>query len=154
MNALVKLPDDGNPTTQEDSAVYYIGRDGRRHAFPNSRVYASWYQDFSQVRVVTLDTLSRIPLGANITYRPGVTMVKFTTDNKVYLHVGNRHLRWVASEAAARDLFGPDWNRHIDDISDVFYTDYLIDTDAGITGQAEVNTKELQFRFLSPSDSM
>src|SRR5262249_22936910 len=30
-------------------AVYFFGNDGKRHAFPNARVYATWYADFSGV---------------------------------------------------------------------------------------------------------
>lgn len=124
VNSLVKLPDDGNRFTQADSAVYYIGADGRRHAFPNDRVFFTWYGDFGGVRVISATSLASIPLGANVTYRPGVKMVKFMTDPKVYAVSSNRTLRWVATESAALSLYGSSWNRQIDDVSDAFYLDY------------------------------
>ncbi len=129
IHALVKLPDDGNRFTQEDSAVYYIGADGRRHAFPNDRVFSSWYSNFDSVRVVQAANLASIPLGANVTYKPGVKMVKFTTDPKVYVVANNRSLRWVMSETVAIALYGTNWNRQIDDISDTYYTDYMFGSD-------------------------
>ena len=82
---LVKLPNDGNAATQEDSAVYYYGSDCKRHAFPNDKVYFTWYADFSAVTVTSLPALSSMPLGKNVTYRPGVKMVKFLTVDKVYV---------------------------------------------------------------------
>jgi hypothetical protein len=123
-HALVKLPDDGNRFTQADSAVYYVGGDGRRHAFPNDRVFTSWYANFDQVRVISASDLASIPLGVSATYKPGVKMVKFTTDPKVYAVAANRSLRWVKTEAAAIALYGATWNRQIDDVSDAFYLDY------------------------------
>lgn len=106
-------------------AVYYIGADGKRHAYPNSRVYFSWYQDFNAVRVVSASTLSSYPLGANVTYRPGERMVKFTTDPKVYAVSDGGVLRWVKTEELATSLYGSAWNTKIDDISDAFYTNYV-----------------------------
>lgn len=124
MHSIVKLPDDKNPNTQSDTAVYYIGLDGKRHAFPNSKVYFSWFADFSQVQIVSADQLARIPLGMNVTYRPGSRMVKFTTDPKVYLVTKGGNLRWVKTEQVAISLYGSSWNTMIDDISDAFYANY------------------------------
>jgi len=123
-HSLVKLVDDSNPATQADTAVYYIGADGKRHAFPNEQVYFSWYTDFSGVQILNADQLSAIALGKNITYKPGVRMVKFTTDPKVYAVGQGGMLRWITSEALAAELYGADWNTKIDDISDAFYTNY------------------------------
>lgn len=124
VHTLVKLPDDGNRFTQADSAVYYIGADGRRHAFPHQRVYSTWYSDFSGVRIISASDMASLPLGSNVTYHPGVKMVKFSTDPKVYAVSTNRALRWVKTEAAAQGLYGSSWNRMVDDVSDGYYADY------------------------------
>ena len=110
-------------------AVYYVGADGKRHAFPNSRVYFSWYQDFNAVRIVTMQTLGSYPLGTNVTYRPGERMVKFTTDPKAYAVADGGVLRWVKTEELARALYGSAWNTKIDDITDAFYTNYTFGTE-------------------------
>lgn len=128
---LVKLQDDGDANTQHDTTVYYIGSDGRRHFFPNPKVYFTWFHDFSRVRIVSAASLAEIPLGANVTYRPGVRMVKFESDNKVYAIEGGRRLRWIQSEADAASIYGVNWNRNIDDIPVVFYTDYVFGTALG-----------------------
>ncbi len=122
-------------------AVYYIGRDGKRHAFPNSRVYFTWYQNFDTVEEVSLEKLSSFGLGRNVTYRPGVRMVKFTTDPKVYAVSRSGELHWVKTEAAAVSLYGSDWNKKIDDISDVFFTNYMFGTDINIASDYSVTNE-------------
>lgn len=128
---LVKLQDDGDPNTQHDTTVYYIGSDGRRHFFPNPKVFFTWFHDFNTVRIVSATSLAEIPLGANVTYRPGVRMVKFESDNKVYVVEGGRRLRWIQSEQDASSIYGVNWNRNIDDIPVVFYTDYVFGATLG-----------------------
>ena len=114
-------------------AVYYVGGDNKRHAFPNEKVYFTWYSDFSGVIEVDSSTMASITLGRNVAYRPGTRMVKFTTLNRTYAVSRYGTLRWVTSEAAARALYGNDWNRMIDDISDAFYTDYSFGADINST---------------------
>jgi len=129
IGSLVKLPDDGDMNTQIDSAVYYYGADCKRHAFSNSRVYFSWYNDFTNISIVSQSILASMQLGKNVTYRPGVKMIKFTTDNKVYAVSKGGTLRWVKTEAVAIALYGSTWNKNIDDVSDAFYTNYVFGTD-------------------------
>jgi len=115
--------------TQTDSAVYYIGTDGRRHAFINSRVYDTWYNDFSGVRMIDPVALATIPLGPMVHYKPGVRMVKFTTDARVYAVSLYGELRWIKTEPVASTLYGASWNKQIDDLSDAFYTSYVFGQD-------------------------
>lgn len=149
VHALVKLPDDGNVSTQEDSAVYYIGADGKRHGFPNSRVYFTWFTGFDGVRVITAQQLASIPLGVNVRYKPGVRMVKFTTDNKVYAVSRGGVLRWVKTEAAAIGIYGSQWNTKIDDLSDAFYTNYTFGTDIGSVSDFNVASQESSVGYIS-----
>jgi hypothetical protein len=107
-------------------AVYYCGRDGKRHAFPNGRVYASWFPDFVGVVSVTDAQLAGMTLGQPVLYRPGVRLVKLATDPKVYAVGQGGTLRWVTTEAAASALYGTDWNKMIDDVPDTFFADYMI----------------------------
>ena len=139
---LVKLPDDGNPATQQDSAVYYYGKDCKRHAFPNSKVYFSWYADFSGVQVLTSQTLASMSLGKNVTYRPGTKMVKFSSLNAVYVVAKGGLLRWVKTEAAASALYGANWNKNVDDISDAFYTNYAFGTDVNVASDFNIITEQ------------
>ncbi|MBI1907859.1 hypothetical protein HYS28_00365 [Candidatus Uhrbacteria bacterium] len=152
IHGLVKLADDGDSTTQADSAVYYVGADGKRHAFPNPAVYFSWFCDFSNVQIVSAEDLAAIEFGANITYRPGYRMVKFQTSPKVYAVDRLGVLRWVATEELATALYGEDWNTKIDDISDAFFGNYTFGTP--ISDAAEYNAEEAKTNVVYPSDSM
>jgi hypothetical protein len=126
VGSLIKLADDHDPATSSDKAVYYCGADGKRHAFPNEKIFYSWFQDFSAVVVVSPSVMAAISLGANVTYRPGKNMVKLMSDPRVYVISRNGLLRWVSTEAIAVALYGSDWNRIIDDLPDSFFADYKI----------------------------
>lgn len=116
-------------------AVYYIGADGKRHAFPNSRVFFTWYANFDAVRVLSSERLSQYMLGANVTYRPGIRMVKFATDPKVYVVARGGVLRWIKTEELAIALYGQKWNTKVDDIVDSFYSNYTFGSE--ITSDTE-----------------
>ena len=66
---LIKLQDDGNPDTTADSAVYYVGSDGKRYAFPNAQAYFTWYRDFSLVKIVSAQEMASFQLGGNVAAR-------------------------------------------------------------------------------------
>lgn len=123
---LLKLPDDGDPATRHDSAVYYYAADGKRYVFPNAAAYFTWYPDFSKVKEVPTAALAAIPLGGNVTYRAGTRLVKLETDPTVYAVEPGGLLRAIASEAVAAALYGPDWARRVDDISDAFFLNYRL----------------------------
>ena len=124
-SSLIKLACSANATVNDPcKAVYFYATDGKRHAFPNDKVYFSWFTDFSTVKEVSASFLASLSLGKNVTYRPGVKMVKFQTSPQVYAVAKGGILRAIASESIAAGLYGSDWNKKIDDISDVFYGDY------------------------------
>lgn len=149
---LVKLPDDGDPHTQLDSTVYYLGIDGRRHAFPNAGVYFSWYCSFQNVQTIRPDQLARIPLGRNVTQRPGLRLVKFPSVPTVYLVQTGGILRPIASEDLARQIAGADWSRFVTDISEAFYRDYAIGTP--IESYRETDRREFEQTSNTISGSM
>ncbi len=108
------------------SSVYYLGHDAKRYVFPNDHTYFTWYANFNNVKTVSQDQLAAIPIGGNVTYRPGVKMVKITTDPKVYAVSKNGILRAIASEAVAAGLYGSNWNKMIDDVPDPFFINYRV----------------------------
>lgn len=104
-------------------AVYYVDG-GKRWVFPNEKIYFSWYADFSQVQTITDAQLASYPIGGNVTYKPGFRLVKVQTDPKVYAVGPGGSLRWLTSEDAARAVYGADWSKRVDDVSDAFFFDY------------------------------
>lgn len=124
--ALLKQKDDRNQATQPDSTVYYCGSDGKRYVFPNPLTYLTWYPNFATITITDPSVLATIPIGGNVTYRPGSRMLKLVSDLKVYAVAKNGVLRWVEDESVAEKLYGPLWNTMIDDLPDVFFQDYTV----------------------------
>lgn len=122
-------------------AVYFRDTDGKRHAFPNSKVYFSWYEDFSAVKEISANEMSSYPLGEQVTYRPGTKLVKFTTLNSVYAVSRGGVLRWVKTEALATSLYGAEWSKNVDDIPDTFYTAYTFGADINLASDFVVATE-------------
>ena len=116
-------------------AVYYVGADSKRYVFPNQKTYNTWYANFSGFKVITDSELASLSIGGNVTYKPGVRMVKIQSDPKTYVVDAGGTLRWVTSEAVAVTLYGASWNTMIDDVSDAFFTNYKSGTD--ITASAQ-----------------
>jgi adhesin/invasin len=118
-----------------NTAVYFVATDGKRHAFPNEKVYFTWYQNFDDVVTISDAEMASIPLGSNVTYRPGTRMVKFESLANVYVVGKGGELRWVTSEALAASLYGANWAKMVDDVSDAFYVNYHFGADVtDITG--------------------
>lgn len=106
------------------TAVYYCGANGKRYVFSTSGTYFSWYNNFDSVLTITEEELASIPLGGNVTYRPGVRMLKIQSDPKVYAVDTNGTLRWVTTAVIAEELYGTNWNKSIDDISETYFINY------------------------------
>lgn len=108
------------------STVYYFAPNGKRFVFPNDKTYFTWYTNFDGVKRISDSALASIPLGGNVTYRPGFKMVKITTDPKVYAVDQNGVLRWVKTEQIAESLYGLAWKSKIDDVADAFFVNYRV----------------------------
>lgn len=125
------------------SAVYYYGEDGFRYVFPNDRTYFTWFEDFDDVVWISDTDLGRIQIGGNVTYKPGVKMIKINTDPKVYAINEGGELWWVSSESAAVALYGDDWNTMIDDVPDGFFGNYT-QTGEEISGLDDFNPEVVE----------
>lgn len=124
--ARAALPAAGSLIKGSLPAVYYLGSDNKRYVFPNEKTYKTWYADFSTVVTVTDVELASVAIGGNATYRPGVKMVKITTDPKVYAVGAGGTLRHVATEAVASALYGASWAGMVEDVPDAFFVNYTL----------------------------
>ena len=123
---------DGDLVKASGPAVYYLSA-GKRYVFPNEKIYFSWYRDFDGVRTVSDAELASYIIGGNVTYKPGVRLVKLQSDPKVYAVAAGGRLRWIAAEDAAKTLYGSNWSKAVDDVSDALFVDYR-DGDAIASG--------------------
>lgn len=92
--------------------VYYYGSDGKRYIFTTSVVLDSWYapidytylpqHDYhavcNNVKELTDAQLVAIPLGGNVTMRPGTYITGITTDPKRYVVDTHHTLRWTSPD--------------------------------------------------------
>lgn len=115
---LIKCPD--------HSAVYYVGPNNGRYAFPNEKVYFSWYEDFNTVQDVTCEELASYRLGGSVTYQGGTRLVKIPSVPTVYATTSFGRLRAIDSEEQANVLYGPDWAKRVDDLSEAFFPHYVL----------------------------
>lgn len=123
---VVRLVDDGDPTTTVDEAVYVVDDEGMRHAFPSETVYKTWYEDFDDIAYIDPANLATYALGPNVTVRPGTWLVKITTDPKVYAVEPGGVLRWVSTEAIAVSIYGTGWAKRVIDVPDTFWGNYTV----------------------------
>ncbi len=107
------------------TAVYYYGKDGKRHAFPNESTFKTWLSDYDDLVILSASAMADIPLGRNVIIRPGNGMIKFSTST-VYATSYLGVLRPIASAAIAEALFGTNWTSDITVVSDVFFSNYRI----------------------------
>ena len=112
--------------TENSSSVYYCGADGKRYVFPNLQTYNTWYEDFSSVKTISSEDLAKIMLGGNVTYRPGVRLIKITTDPRVYAVDLQGTLRLLITPQIAEKYYGVNWTKKIEDMPDVFFFDYQV----------------------------
>ncbi|MEK9155444.1 MAG: hypothetical protein AAB839_02230 [Patescibacteria group bacterium] len=108
------------------STVYYYGYDGMRYTFPNEKTYMTWYENFDDVITISDSELADLSLAGNVVYRPGSYWVKVQSDDKVYAVSTDGSIHWIESEDVAVDLGGSDWNTRVQDVPDVFFTDYAV----------------------------
>ncbi len=147
---LIKLGCSGGEALDHPcKAVYYYGDDGERHAFPNEKVYFTWYDDFDDVVQVTAEFMSSIPLGSNVTYHPGTRMVTFLTTHEVYAVSQGGVLRHVDGEDVAEALYGEEWSTFIDDISDAFYGNYSFGDDIDDADDYDVDEEQASVDSVS-----
>lgn len=106
------------------SVVFYLASNGRRYAFPNEQTFRTWYQDFSQVRTVSDEELTRYTYGGNVTYRPGTRLLQRTGDSKIYTVGRGGMLRWVTNPQVLQRFYGSNWRRLVDELPEARVADY------------------------------
>ena len=86
--------------------------------------YYSVNNIFSSVKIISSEDLAKFGWGGLVTYRPGARMVKFTISPDVYAVQRGGVLRKLSGEAMAKELYGENWNKQIDDINEAFMFSY------------------------------
>jgi len=115
-------------------SLYYLGADGKRHTFPSDREFFSWYDDFSEVKIIDEEELINYPLGKNVPLKPGTKLVQAVTqdspwqiaDPKVYAVGANMGLQHITSPEIAVELFGAEWESYIVPVVETIFVGYYV----------------------------
>jgi len=121
--------------TSDSSSIYYIGRDNRRHVFPNEQIYFSWFSSFFGVKLVSAQTLAGVPQGTTVRVRPGMKLVQFVSfrpggrglivsDPRVFAIERGGSLRWIRTAQVAAALSGSSWEREIVALPETDFAQY------------------------------
>jgi|SRR3989339_314154 len=110
----------------QNSAIYYLGFDGKLHPFFNAMIYLSWYKDFANLKHVSNAKLSEYLVGEPVCVRPGTWLLKFKNASRVYAVEPGCRLRALRSEAEAHVLYGPNWQKRILEVDSVLAAYYEI----------------------------
>lgn len=123
--------------TANDSAVYYIGSDNKRHLYVNEVTFWTWYSGTwsniqengvtKTVRTISQEDLDNILVGSNVTAKPGMKLIKFSNSPRIYDIVSQAKLALVPNEDSAQLTFGDDWSQDVITIQNGFETDYTKD---------------------------
>lgn len=152
VHSLVRIPWD--PSGVNTTVTYYIGRDGRRHAFPHPSVIDSWYRSgLPRVRTLTSEEIQMIPLGANVTYRPGASILQFESAS-MYVVAGPKTVRLLVDAQAAASLYGPNWVNRLAGLSDAHFADYHLSQELPVSGPSDFNPSALENSVTTPSDTL
>jgi hypothetical protein len=119
-------------------AVYYFGANGKRYVFSSLDIYYSWYSDFKNVKTITDSQLASLPMGGNVTFKPGMKLIKIASDPKVYAIDLSGTLRWIKTEAVAKSLYGSTWATKIVDVSVANFGDYKLGADIATAGDFDL----------------
>lgn len=109
-------------------ALYWYAVDGKRYVIPNEKTFRTWFpvgEDCPSVRQISDADLASVAIGGNVTYRPGVRLIKIMSDPKVYAVSKGGVLRWVTTEPLLAAIYGPTWQTYVDDLSDAFFVSYF-----------------------------
>lgn len=98
------------------ATVYYIGEDGKKYIFPESKTYFTWYNNFDDVIKVTISELDKYPDGGIMPYKAGIKLITHQNTANVYAVEPNGVLRKIPSVEVAENLYGADWASMVQDV--------------------------------------
>lgn len=109
-----------------DGTVYWLSEDERRYVFPDGATLQSWLGGTpGMLKDATAIELEPFPVGGPMTMRPGTRLVKFVSDETVYVVTRGATLRAV-SPAYAAAYYGENWMQNVDVLSIALYPNYKV----------------------------
>jgi hypothetical protein len=107
------------------NSVYVVTSEGKRNIFPHESVFYSYFTGFDNILAVSDNIISQLPIGRNVTIRPGTNLIKLQTNPSVYAVEPGGVIRMLKDEAMAVSFYGDNWAQKVVDILDAFWPDYI-----------------------------
>jgi len=112
---------------EENGSIYYFAADGKRYIFPTETTYFSWYQNNLPQNFMALDKMEKVPLGGNVTVRPG-TLISTPSDSNTYL-VKKGGMIAPVSKGVLMVIFGEKYDDRVLSLPNYYFTNYTYDTE-------------------------
>lgn len=111
--------------------VWFYGKDGKRHVFPNEAVYKTWRSkdgraDFSKLKIVNQDVINKLPIGEPVNIRPVGYIAKFTDDPYYYFVMTSNQLKRFDNEKTIAKFFGLDWKWRVIELAPSHKSKYRV----------------------------
>lgn len=120
---------------ENETWIYYLGADKKRYIFPTEGTFKSWFGDRKVTAEKTLEEVGEIPIGGNVTYKPGTRLITTESVAEVFYVAPGGILRPISTTLAEK-LYGADWKNMVDDLENHYFTNYKI-------GPAIINENEI-----------
>jgi hypothetical protein len=117
------------------ATVYYLAADGTRRPFNDSQTFFTWQNNFNNVKIVTDATLPVYSLGAPMLPKPGVVLIKITSNADVFAletdpNNANKALRrLIPDEATAAAIYGSSWADYVIDVDVTLFSRFTKGTE-------------------------
>lgn len=106
------------------AAVYFLDSNSIRHTYPTQKIWESYFgKTFSSVQTISDSEMAGYRLGRNVPFKTG-TLMKIPSVPRVYEVGENGLIRWVKTEAQAKQRYGANWATKVNDLSEAFFMDY------------------------------
>ncbi len=112
-------------TTNNLPNNYYVGVDNKRYVFTTQQSYDTWYPKASPVKLLEQKKLETVPLGGNVTYRPGMRVITFDTDPSYYVVASGGVLKKITQQLL-RSIYGNNWRQRLDTLPEYYRADYSL----------------------------
>ncbi|HLD28407.1 MAG TPA: S8 family serine peptidase, partial [Patescibacteria group bacterium] len=112
--------------TAESNSVYFIDNKNKRHLFPQSNIFWSWYRgtwEDQNIEILSVEQFGDLKAGDNVIVRPGTNLIKFKNSSRIYgvSTSGKIHL---VSEINAKMLYGDDYKDRLILVQNAFEANY------------------------------
>ncbi len=119
----------GSLITSDNKRYFWYGSDRKRYVFPTAGTFNSWYPAGEPIKVYEISDsqLSSIPIGGNVTYKPGVKLIKLPDYPKIFAIEKKSIVRVFENNEIIAKLYGGSWRDfYLDIIPEGYFTNYVL----------------------------